>query len=289
MPNITANGIHIEYDTFGSEDDFPLLLIMGLGAQMLLWDEEICEQLAQLNLFVIRFDNRDVGLSSKIEYAEVPDLFGGETDQSIYTLDDMADDAVGLLAALSIDKAHICGFSLGSAIAQAIAIRHPSTVQSLILISGTTGNPDLPPPTAEAMELFMQPVPVEREKYIDRIMSDYKVFFGSGYILDEEWFRNLTAQLYDRSFCPVGITRQIHAGMAHGDRRSALRSVITPTLVIHGDEDPVLPVECGKDVACVIPEAELMIVKGMGHDMPHGGAWPKIIEAIAKHVQKGYT
>jgi len=289
MANMTANGIQIEYDTFGDKNDFPILLIMGIGAQMLLWDEEICKQLAEKNLFVIRFDNRDVGLSSKMEGAKSSDSPEGEANQDEYTLDDMADDAAGLLAALNIEKAHICGFSMGAAVAQTVAIRHPAIVQGLICIAGTTGNSELPPPTPEAMKLFMKPVPSIRDEYINRIISDYKVFFGSGYPLDEEWFRNLTAQLYDRSFYPAGITRQLMALMLHGDRRERLRSVKAPTLVVHGNEDPVLRVECGKDLADAIPGAELMIVEGMGHDMPHGGAWPKITAAIVKHTQMVYT
>ena len=166
MPNTTANGIRIEYETFGQRSSPALLLIMGLSAQMIGWEEEFCRQLAEKGLFVIRFDNRDVGLSTKFEEAGIPDILAameGKEFQAPYTLDDMADDAVGLLDALSIERAHICGVSMGAMITQVIGYRHPSRVLSLIPIMGTTGRRGLPPPRPEAMEMLVTLPPKERE------------------------------------------------------------------------------------------------------------------------------
>lgn len=293
MSNVKANGIQIEYDTFGDSSSAPLLLIIGLGSQMIFWDEKLCEKLAGNGLFVIRFDNRDVGLSTKIEEAGIPDLMAafeaqmkGEKIQAHYTLDDMADDSVGLLAALGIEKAHICGMSMGAAIAQTVAIRHPSHVLSLISIYGSTGNPELPQPKPEALNVFLTPPPEEREACIEYLIDSFKILAGSGFPFDEEWHRNLAARAYDRAFYPQGMARQLMAILAHYNRKPALKSVTAPTLIIHGDEDPIVPVEGGKDAAEAIPDAELIIIEGMGHDMPHNGAWNQIVEALVKHIHR---
>jgi len=293
MPNVTANGIQIEYDTFGDSSSVPLLLIIGLGAQMIDWDEELCEQLAGKGLYVIRFDNRDVGLSTKFEEAGIPDImaaFGasmqGEAIEAPYTLDDMADDAVGLLDALGIEKAHFCGMSMGGMIAQTAAIRHPSRVSSLISIYNTTGNPELPQPKPEAMEVLITPAPEEREAYIEHMVKVFRTIAGPGFPFDEEWIRKLAARRYDRAFYPQGMARQLVGVLAHGNRKPALASLQIPTLVIHGSDDPLVPVECGKDTAEAVPGAELIIIEGMGHDLPHEGAWYQIIDAIVAHTEK---
>jgi pimeloyl-ACP methyl ester carboxylesterase len=289
MPNVTANGIQIEYDTFGDSMSSPLLLIMGLGAQMVAWEEEFCELLAENGLYVIRFDNRDVGLSTKFEEAGVPDIMAavtasmqGQEVQAPYTLDNMADDAVGLLDALGIEKAHICGVSMGAAITQTIGYRHPSRVLSLIPIMGPTGNPELPRDNPEVMELFLTPAPEEREAYIEHHAKRSKVIWGSLNYDEEDVLQRATRE-YDRAFYPQGMARQFVAAFAHGDRKSRLASVTAPTLVIQGAEDPLIPVENGKDTAEAIPGAELLIVDGMGHSLPRD-AWPKIVDAIAKHT-----
>ena len=187
MPKVNANNIQIEYDTFGDPSSKPILLIMGLGGQMIEWDEEFCGQLVSQNFFVIRFDNRDVGLSTKFEEAGIPDIIkvmkavqAGETVGVPYSLEDMADDAVGLLDALNVDKAHICGVSMGAYISQIIAFRHPTRVLSLSSIMGSTGNPDLPPPTPEALRILFMSMPTEREAYIDAEIKGWKVLYGSG-------------------------------------------------------------------------------------------------------------
>ena len=293
MSNVEANGIRIEYDTFGNKFSPPLLLIIGLGGQMIDWDKEICEALAAKGLYIIRFDNRDTGLSTKFEDAGVPDIMEaftanlqGTPIKAPYTLDDMADDAAGLLEALGIQKAHICGMSMGGMIAQTIAIRHPNRVLSLTSIYSSTGNPDLPQPKPEIMQILITPPPEEREAAIEFTVKMFKTIAGTGFPFDETWIRNLAARRYDRSFYPEGIARQLIAILAHGNRKEALTSVSVPTLIIHGDEDPLVPLEAGKDTADAILGANLMIIKGMGHDLPHKGAWPQIVDAIGDHVLK---
>jgi pimeloyl-ACP methyl ester carboxylesterase len=292
MSRATANGIQIEYETFGNPSGRPLLLIFGLGAQMILWDDDLLKDLAERGHYVIRFDNRDVGLSTKFEEAGVPDLmetFGkimrGEEIRPPYTLDDMADDAVGLLDALGIPKAHICGMSMGGMIAQTIAIRHPSRVLSLISIYSTTGNPKVPQPKLEVIGLLIAPPPKEREANVEHMLRVFKTIAGPGFPLDEKWTRKVLAESYDRCFYPPGMVRQLVAILTQGNREPALTSVKVPTLVVHGTSDPLVLVEGGKNTAKAIPGAQLMLIEGMGHDLPHGGAWPRIVEAIAVHTR----
>jgi pimeloyl-ACP methyl ester carboxylesterase len=293
MPYVSANNIRIEYETFGNNSAQPLILIIGLGCQMLCWDEELCEQLSEKGLYVIRFDNRDVGLSTKLEDAGIPNIM--ETIGAIlqrkeikapYTLDDMADDTVGLMDALGIQKAHICGISMGAAIAQTVAIRHPRRVSTLISIYGGTGNPNLPQPKPEALDFFISPAPEEREAFIEYFVKGWKMAAGTGSSFDEKWHRKMAARSYDRAFYPQGQVRQLVAILAHGNRKRALVSVAAPTLVIHGTVDPIMPLEGGKDTAEAIPGADLLIIDGLGHGLPHGEAWPQIVDAIAMHIKK---
>ena len=284
---------YFEYDSFGDRSDRPLLLIMGLGAQMILFDEDICRDLAGRGHYVIRFDNRDIGLSTKFEEAGIPDLLDligkwmmGEKVSAPYTLDDMADDSVGLLDALGIRKAHILGTFMGGMIAQTIAIRHTSRILSLISTYSSTGNPELPQPKPEIVGLLMTPPPDEREANIEHTLGVFKAIAGPGFPFDEKWTRKIMAESYDRSFYPQGKTRQLTAIIAHGDRGPALASVKVPTLVIHGTDDPAMLVEAGKDTAKAIPGAELLLIEGMGHDLPHGGAWSQIIEAVTAFTAK---
>jgi pimeloyl-ACP methyl ester carboxylesterase len=286
-----ANGIHIEYETFGDSAARPLLLIGGLADQLIHWDDDLCRDLSERGHYVIRFDSRDAGLSTKFDEAGVPDLGAvarGEKGPP-YTLEDMADDAVGLLDALDIRKAHICGASMGGMIAQTIAIRHPSRILSLVSIYSTTGNRDLPPPKPEMMERLRTPAPAEREVYIKHMVDLFKAMAGPGFAFDEAWTRMITTRAYDRSFSPQGTIRQIAAIMTQPDRKKALASVTVPALVIHGTDDPVVPMEAGKDTAEAIPGARLILIEGMGHDLPHGGAWPRIVEAIAAHTLRAIT
>jgi len=293
MSKVTANGIQIEYETFGNPSGRPLLLIIGLGGQLIFWDEALCRDLAGRGHYVIRFDNRDAGLSTKFDKAGVPnivEIFGkmmrGQKIGAPYTLDDMADDAAGLLDALGIQRAHICGMSMGGMIAQTMAIRHPSRLRSLISIYSTTGNPELPQAKPEVMGLLIAPPPKEREAFSKHMVGLFKAISGPGFPVDEEWTGKILGRSYERCFYPQGMMRQLVAILAHGNRKPALTSVRVPTLVIHGTEDPLVPVEGGKDTAQAIPGAQLMLIEGMGHDLPHGGAWPCIVEAVAAHTMR---
>jgi pimeloyl-ACP methyl ester carboxylesterase len=295
MPNVTANGIQIEYDTFGDSSCPALLLIAGNGAQTIFWDIEFCELLVKKGYFVIRFDNRDAGLSTKFEDAGIPDfqaaiksLMEGKPVESAYSLDDMADDAVGLLDALGIEKAHICGASMGGMIAQFIAYRHPKHVLSLTSIMSTTGNPDLPQAKPETIAAVLAPAPAQREAYVEHNMNVWRKIWSPGFPFEETRARSFIEKSYDRSYYPQGAVRQNIALIANGDRRPSLSTIAVPTLVIHGADDPLIPVEGGKDTARVIPGASLLIINGMGHDMPKG-VWAEIIDAISNHTRKEST
>lgn len=297
MPDVNANGIRIEYDTIGNPSSPPLLLIMGLGGQLIHWDEDFCGQLADKGLFIIRFDNRDTGLSTKFDAAGLPDISGlfdalikGQAIETPYTLNDMADDAAGLLEALNIGKAHICGASMGGMIAQSLAIRHPQRILSLISIYSTTGNSDLPPPSAEGMEALTTPPPSDREAYIEYNVKTMKAIAGSGFPFDEQFIRSISARAYDRAFYPQGVGRQMMAVMGQKNREPALASVSVPTLVIHGTADPLVPAEHGRQTANAIPGAQLLLIEGMGHDLPHiKGPWPQVIDAVATHTKAAGT
>jgi pimeloyl-ACP methyl ester carboxylesterase len=286
MPNVTANGIQIEYDTFGNDSSPALLLIIGAGGQMIYWELEFCESLAKRGLFVIRFDNRDAGLSTKFDEAGIPDMMAameGKPVDAAYSLDDMAADAVGLLDALSIQKAHICGSSMGGEIAQIISYRYPERVLSLVSIMSSTGNPELPQMKPEVLAAVFKPVPAEREAYIEHNVNLWRMLWSPGFPFDETRLRRVLAEGYDRSYYPPGMIRQSLAVLKNGYRKSLIASIKAPTLIIHGDEDPLMSVEGGKEMAKLIPGAKLLIINGMGHDMPKE-AWPKIIDAVYIHT-----
>jgi len=292
MPKAKANNIEIEYETFGNPTDKPLLLVNGLGSQMINWEVDFIKSLLDRNFYVIRFDNRDVGLSTKFEEAGTPNLMkemtafqAGEPIEAPYSLEDMADDAVGLLDALHIEKAHICGVSMGGMIVQVITLRHPSRVLSLTSIMSTTGNPDLPQATPEAMQALLTPAPTERNAYIEHSLKIRHLLYGSGFPYYEEKQRALAERLYDRCFYPPGFGRQLLAIVTNGNRKPKLSSVKVPTLVIHGGDDPLVPVEGGKDTAEAIAGSELIIIDGMGHSLPPE-TWEQISDAIAKNAAK---
>jgi pimeloyl-ACP methyl ester carboxylesterase len=293
MPQAKANNISIEYEAFGDPSSPPILLIVGLSCQLIYWDEEFCRRLADAGLYVIRFDNRDAGLSTKLDAAGVPDimdmvskLMSRQKVTPPYTIHEMAADAVGLLDALKIDKAHVCGMSMGGMIAQSLAIYYPQRVLSLTSIYSTTGNPHLPQPKPEIMGLLLTPPPREREPFIQFQLNLYRAFTGPGFGFDEEWVRKTMGMAYDRAYFPQGVARQLAAILTQENRKPALKGVRAPTLVIHGDADPLVSVEAGKDTAEAMPGAELKIIKGMGHDLPHGEAWAQIADHIIAHTKK---
>jgi pimeloyl-ACP methyl ester carboxylesterase len=293
MPNVTSNGITIEYDSFGTPSASPLLLIMGLGAQMILWDEEFCGQLAERGHYVIRFDNRDVGKSSKLDHLGMPDFAAAMAASAArqpfagapYLLSDMAGDAISVLDALAIKKAHVVGASMGGMIAQTVAIKHPERVRSLTSIMSTTGNPDLPPPTPEAMAVLLSPPPADREAAIEHAVRVFRTIGSPGFTFDEDFVRRRAARSYERGFTPMGVVRQLVAILASGNRKEALAGVRIPSLVIHGANDPLVPVTGGRDTAAAIPNAELMVIEGMGHDMPRD-IWPRLVDAISSHARR---
>jgi len=292
MPKAKANNIEIEYDTFGDPSAKPLLLVMGLGSQMISWDEEFCKMFVDKGFYVIRFDNRDIGLSTKFEEAGEPDILKefmalqrGKTISPPYTVEDMANDAVGLLDVLNIEKAHICGASMGGMIVQLIALNHPDRVLSLTSIMSTTGNPDLPQARPEAMQVLLRPAPTEREAYIKHYVKNWRVLYGSGFPYPEDIYHERAAAAYDRSFYPQGMKRQMLAILGAENRAPKLKTIKVPTLVIHGGDDPLVPVDGGKETAKCIPGAELVIIEGMGHSLP-APIWSQVVEAIAKNANK---
>jgi pimeloyl-ACP methyl ester carboxylesterase len=285
-----ANGIELTYDTFGDATAPPVVLIMGLASQMIAWDDAFCAALAARGFRVIRFDNRDVGLSTRLDNLGVPNVplllmahFAGRPTKAPYTLSDMARDAVGLLDALGIDTAHVVGASMGGAIAQTLAIEHPHRLRSLCSIMATSGDPSLPPPRPEAMQLLMTPTPSDQAAYIRHYAGIMKVLRGPGFPLDEARDPERAAQNFARGVYPPGVARQMVAILASGSRKAALANVRVPTLVIHGDADPLVPVECGIDVADTVPGAQRLIIEGMGHALPIS-LWPRIVAAIASHA-----
>ena len=286
-----ANGIELCYDTFGDPGAPPILLIMGLAAQMIGWDEEFCGQLAARGYHVIRFDNRDIGLSTRFPQFGSPNIMAligqaliGKAVDAPYALRDMAADSVGLLDALGIAKAHVVGVSMGGAIAQEIAINFPDRVRSMTSIMSSTGDPKLPQATPEAMGVLMAPPPATKEEYFQSHARTWQVLRGPGFPLDEARDRVRAERAYERGLNPSGVARQLAAIIASGDRTAKLKDVRVPTLIIHGNIDPLVRVEGGHATATAIPGAKLLIVEGMGHALPIP-MWPQIIEAIAGHAR----
>lgn len=291
MARATANGIEIEYDVFGPADGEPLLLIMGLGAQMTRWPTGFIDKLTARGLRVIRFDNRDIGLSSKLDAAGLPDFMAmfkalgeGRKPDVPYLLDDMAADAVGLLDALGIARAHIVGASLGGMVAQLVAADYPDRTLSLTSIMSTTGNRALPPASAEAMAVLNDRGPdpqADLEGYLDHGVKGAAVVGSPGYPIDVAEIRERLRADFQRSYSPAGFQRQYAAAASSPDRRPKLATITAPTVVIHGAADPLVPLAGGQDTAANIPGAELVVVEGMGHDFP-----PPLFDAVAGGILK---
>jgi len=283
-----ANGIEIECETVGNKNDPALLLVMGLGAQLTIWPDALFEGLAKRSFFVIRFDNRDTGLSTDFGAWGVPNIaealgkaMKGEKIEAPYLLNDMAADAVGLLDALGIDKAHMVGASMGGMIVQIVAAQHPERTRSMVSIMSTSGRPGLPPGKPEALAMLTaQPEGPAREQLVKHGMKLRQTIAGPGYPIPESELRAFVEKNVDRRWYPEGAARQYLSVIASGDRVEMLKTVKVPTLVLHGDDDPLLPVECGRDVARLVPGAEIETYPGWGHDLP-GTFLPTLIERIA--------
>ena len=291
MPVISANGIEIAYDDRGSQADPAILLIMGLATQMIAWPEAFCDDLAVRGFRVVRFDNRDVGLSTKFDAAPPIDLgavlqrvMAGEKINPPYDLIDMAADAVGLMDRLAIKKAHIVGASMGGMIAQVVAAKYPDRVRSLVSIMSSSGEPGLPQAMPEAMTAIMQARPdgSDRELAVQHGMRIYRAIGSPGFPTPDDELRMKVGAAFDRSYYPAGVGRQFAAIMANGSRVDMLKKLSVPTLVLHGADDPLVPVEAGTHTAAQIPGSTLTVIPGMGHDIAPG-LIPILVEAIANH------
>lgn len=283
----SANGIEIAYDEIGDRGGEPLLLVMGLGTQLIHWDERFCRLLAEEGFRVIRFDNRDVGHSTKLETARIPGrapmLLGLGTPA--YRLRDMAADVVGLIDALGIEAAHLVGASMGGMIAQTLAIGAPERVRSLCSIMSTTGSRRLAMPTRRALGTLIGSPPGERDAYAEHFVRLFKVIGSPRYPADERGLREMALAAFDRCHYPPGVARQLHAITAAGDRTRDLRALEVPTVVIHGDRDPLVRPAAGRATARAIPGARLHMIEGMGHDLPPQ-VWPVIAQEIHRNAAR---
>jgi pimeloyl-ACP methyl ester carboxylesterase len=279
--------VDIVYETIGDPSDPPLLLVMGLGMQLIHWDLELCEQLAERGFHVIRFDNRDAGLSTKIE-APVPNvvrLMAGLPTKVPYLLSDMAADAFGLLDHLGIERAHVVGTSMGGMIAQQMAIEKPERVLSLASMMSTTGDRVVGTPKLRVWSVLTRRAPNGRDAYIEYFARVFRMIGSPAYRVDEGRVRELAGATYDRDHNPAGTARQLTAVLASGSRTAALRELDLPAVVIHGEADPLLPVRGGRATANAIPGAELITIPGMGHDLPKE-LWPTYVDAIARNAER---
>jgi pimeloyl-ACP methyl ester carboxylesterase len=293
MPVISANGIEIAYDNRGNRDDPAILLIMGLATQMIAWPEEFCDSLAARGFRVVRFDNRDIGQSTKFQAAPPIDLgavlqrvMAGEKINPPYDLTDMAADTVGLMDRLAIEKAHVVGASMGGMIAQIVAAKYPNRVRSLVSIMSSSGDPGLPQAKPEAMTAIMQARPdgSDRELAIQHGMRIYKAIGSPDFATPDDELRAKVGAAFNRSYYPAGVGRQFAAIVAGGSRVEMLKKLSVPTLVLHGADDPLVPVEAGRHTAAQIPGSTLTVIPGMGHDLATG-LIPILVEAIATHCR----
>lgn len=291
MAKALANGIEIEWDARGDEAAPAMLLIMGLGGQLTRWSDELMDALAGRGFRAIRFDNRDVGLSTKFDGAGVPDLATiglqlatGRKPEVPYHLDDMATDAVGLLDALGIAQAHVVGASMGGMIAQLVAAGYPDRVLSLTSVMSTTGNPALPRATAAANAVLMaRPGGTDLDSLVAHGVRSATVIGSPGYPTDDAILAARIRADLDRQNHPQGFARQMAAIWADGDRRARLKAITAPTLVVHGTDDPLVPVEGGRDTAASIPGAKLVEIPGMGHDLPQP-LIARLVDLIAENA-----
>jgi pimeloyl-ACP methyl ester carboxylesterase len=281
-----GRGMTLCYEGFGDPDDTPILLIMGLATQMIAWHEEFCEQLAERGFYVVRFDNRDIGRSTHLGFSppSMGQMFRRRVGPEQYTLSDMAEDTAGLLRKLEIAPAHIVGASMGGMIGQMLAAEHPEVVRSLTSIMSNTGSRRHGQPALSVYPYLLRPPPHDRDGYIERSAEVFGLVGSTGFDRDEQYIRERAGRSYDRGFDVRAGGRQLGAIVATGDRTKILGQIKAPTLVIHGTVDKMIRPSGGRATARAIPGARLMMIEGMGHDLPRG-VWPRIIDAVAEHAR----
>jgi pimeloyl-ACP methyl ester carboxylesterase len=281
-----GRGVTLCYETFGDPDDTPILLLMGLATQMIAWHEEFCEQLAERGFHVVRFDNRDIGRSTHFDFRPptLRQMLTRRLGPEQYTLSDMAQDTANLLRALEIAPAHVVGASMGGMIAQMLAAEHPDAVRSLVSIMSTTGSRWRGQPAFSVYRYLLRPPPRDRDGYVERAAAVFGLVGSTGFDRDEQYIRERAARAYDRGFDVRAGGRQLGAIIASGDRTRMLRRIKAPTLVIHGTVDKMIRPSGGRATAKSIPGARLMMIEGMGHDLPRG-AWPRLLDAISEHTR----
>lgn len=280
--------VELAYETFGSPDDPTMVLVMGLATQMIAWHEDFCGLLAEAGFHVVRFDNRDIGLSTHLDHLGTPDLsplFSGRPiTEAPYTLGDMADDTVRLLDALGVARAHVVGGSMGGMIAQEVALRHPERLLSLTSLFSTTA-PQVGAPTPEAMTALLAPPPTTEDEAAERTVAVYRVIGSPGFPLDEAGLRERGREAFRRANDPAGVTRQLAAIHVSGDRTERLQQLAVPTLVLHGEDDPLVQLDGGIATAKAVPGARLVTWPGMGHDLPRA-LWPRLVDEIIGHARE---
>lgn len=289
MPRAQANGIEIEYELIGDHGE-PLLLIMGLGAQLIHWPDELCQMFIDRGFRIIRFDNRDCGKSSRIQararrraWQQIARSLAGLPIETPYRLEDMADDTAGLLEAIGVDRAHVLGVSLGGMIAQTLAIRHPARVLSLTSVMSTPGGRRFGLPSGPALRALLSRPPRTRDEAADNLVRFFRVVGSPGFYRDEERIADVARRSFDRGPSPDGLRRQMGASLASGSRVAQLRHLDVPALIVHGSEDPLIRPAAGRACARAIPRARLKIVHGMGHDLV-GPVWPTLVDHVVSLV-----
>jgi len=288
MGRVQVGEVELRYELLGAPADPVVLLVAGLGRPLMGWDDEFCALVVSEGFRVLRFDNRDSGRSTSIDASTPFDLAAARRgpDAVAYTLDDMADDAAGLLDALGIADANVVGTSMGGMIAQTLALRHGSRLRSLCSIMSTTGAPDVGMPTPEAMAVVTKRMPTDRQGYVDNELANYRVIGSRAPLVDEVWRRRRFERIFDGGIDPAGQGRQVMAIVASGDRTEALSSVTVPTLVVHGEVDTLVTPSGGEATARAIPGARLLVVPDMGHEIPPP-TWPMVVGAIAANARRG--
>jgi pimeloyl-ACP methyl ester carboxylesterase len=281
-----GRGVTLCYETFGDPADTPILLIMGLATQMIAWHEDFCEELAERGFYVVRFDNRDIGRSTHFDFRPpgLGQMLRRQVRPEQYTLSDMAEDTAVLARELGIAPAHIVGASMGGMIGQMLAAEHPDVVRSLTSIMSTTGSRRHGQPALSVYRYLLRPPPRDREGYIQRSAEVFGLVGSTGFERDEQYIRERAGRAFDRGFDVRAGGRQLGAIVASGDRTKTLGRIQAPTLVIHGTVDKMIRPSGGKATAKAIPGARLMMIEGMGHDLPRG-VWPQIIDAVSEHAR----